>query len=899
MASTAEIIFRITADAKQAKAELAQVRTELTRTAQVQKTTNQSELSMKQQLSAAASLQRQRSAALIGQWKQQETAALRLASGIRPVGDNLQRITDVMQTLGGASASLQGPLGGVAGRLRSLGALATEAGGGLGIVGVAAGALVVGLTAAAVAIYKITVAAADFQGRMYDLSQQTGVSVETLSTLEAVARTTGGNIESITASLGIFQKNLENAQDPTSKEAQLLKELGVETLNTEDALRQTLARLAAMPEGFTQTSHALELFGRGGKQLLAILKETHGDLDATTERLRAMGILITTDAAAAADKFNDRLAEVGLQIRGLTAIIGNEAMPAIEEAIKDVSKFLTENRGVIAGWAGDIADAARGVVVFVGVLKEMNDVVSGLKALPPGFVQGLLEFASAFPGIHSLPQALQRLGNQGIPEVKVPDLAVPIRQGGPSGSVIKKSKGGGADSARKAAQAALDAQIKGIDLAEKREQQGIQESIDENKRSFSDQIRDIEEFTRRAIELADQRLNAIIDRTNKEAEALAMGLRKKLITQKEFDERWIELGIEVEDARQENSNESFQLEQERDRKISQAEIVARQRQLRISEEADVRQISRIRSRIDEGILLESEGAKQIAEIVDEMFERRKKALEAEGVAYATSLERRKAITDELVSLEGDRAFAAEEAARRIVKARFQEENGDFSGATRPRKAIDPLIEAGPFKTLATELSTIGNLSRETSQIIGETLAGAFQNLSSAVGQAVQSFVLFGKVEGGFRKFAADLIASLAASAAVQALYQLAQGLAWLALNFFFPNPKYILAANTAFASAAVFGSIAGVATLAGRAVSGNNFNGAGAGSSGSNGSSGETTKPREPKDVVADRRQGLQSPAINVNVTVKRDAGSIVEVFVDDYRQNGKLRDLILSDGQA
>jgi hypothetical protein len=259
---------------------------------------------------------------------------------------------DVLKNLSSTTVAMQGPLGGIAGRLGGLQSLlgqvsegATEAGISFGSMAGPIGIAVAGMVATAATagfltkqFYDLVAATADFQGKMLDLSQQTGVSIETLSALEIVAKTTGGSIEAIAASLDIFQRKLEEAQDPESKVAGLLKEIGVETNSTEEAFRQSLAALARMPEGYKQTATALELYGRGGKALLAILKETDGDLDGTMAKFRQMGILISTEDAKAADEFNDQMAMMGFQVRAVGAEVVRNAIPAFKDMAIAVEK---------------------------------------------------------------------------------------------------------------------------------------------------------------------------------------------------------------------------------------------------------------------------------------------------------------------------------------------------------------------------------------------------------------------------------------------------------------------------------------------------------------------------------------------------------------------------------
>lgn len=311
------------------------------------------------------------------------------------LGDALKAATTQHKELTGAAKQsaqalnqdLSSALGTVSPQLASLAGSAGPIS--LVVAGFIASAAAVGLLGKA--LFDASSSAAEFQGKMFDLSQQTGVAVETLSALEVVAKTTGGNIESVAASLGIFQRNLEKAQDSTSKVAGTFKQLGVDTKDTESALRETLKALAAMPEGFSQTAKALELFGRGGKGMLAILKEMGGDLDGTIDKFREMGILISTEDAKAADDFNDQLAILGFQLRSLGATIGKEVMPVALDAIQQLSKALNENRDAI----NDVAKVA-GLLsnLFTGPLKGAIFAVSAA-------------WANAKPGLDAIAAAYQ------------------------------------------------------------------------------------------------------------------------------------------------------------------------------------------------------------------------------------------------------------------------------------------------------------------------------------------------------------------------------------------------------------------------------------------------------------------------------------------------------------
>lgn len=254
----------------------------------------------------------------------------------------------------------------------------------IGIAILVVAALVAGVVIAAKKIFDLASAAAEFQGRLSDLSQQTDVSVETLSTLEVLFRKTGGSIDSAVQSLGTFQSNLSEAiDDRGSKAATTLRQLGVDATDTETALRQTIAALAKMPEGFERTARARALFGRGAATFLAIAKETNGDLDKITEKLKGLGG-VTTEEAKRAAEFNAQLVDLQVMLRGL----GTQAIPVVLDVLKDLSKFLADNRvlflelqGAVKGLALALATPLRlAFSAFKVQLEAVATVTERIKA---------------------------------------------------------------------------------------------------------------------------------------------------------------------------------------------------------------------------------------------------------------------------------------------------------------------------------------------------------------------------------------------------------------------------------------------------------------------------------------------------------------------------------------
>ena len=261
-----------------------------------------------------------------------------------------------------------------------------------------------------------------------------------------------------------------------------------------------------------------------------------------------------------------------------------------------------------------------------------------------------------------------------------------------------------------------------------------------------------------------------------------------------------------------------------------------------------------------------------------------KALAAEYLKTA-------AATDELIA----KTRAYEESLKKLREEEEMERQAIESAApptvkktTGPTSAIDQL-----FGAIHTNLTG----TKQTAALAGlEAITGAFEALAQAVGQAVEAWVLYGKID--IRKVTAQILAGVAAQAAVKAVFELAEGFAALALAFFgLPNAGESASAH--FAAAAIYGSIAGIAAVAGRFAASNQFSesatarGSGASTGTGTGASGTTAQP----GVTSIGRSVGSPQIINHVLEFKVKGGVVVDEVVRDYQLNGRTRIIFRNDG--
>jgi hypothetical protein len=237
--------------------------------------------------------------------------------------------------------------------------------------------------------------AIDRADQLRDASIRLGVGVETLSAFGYAAQQTGTDIEELNKGLLRLSRNATTALDPKSRQAGLFEALGV----SKDALTdlnklvpQVANAFAGMEDGATKAALAQELFGRSGANLIEFLNQGESGLKTLTDRARELGIVIDDETAAAADDFNDKLADLKAAGTGLATQVASELLPQLTKLVDWATEFVSDgdNARDIADGVADamrgLADAIRLVVGLGSGLSTIREQLAGAENAWRGFI---------------------------------------------------------------------------------------------------------------------------------------------------------------------------------------------------------------------------------------------------------------------------------------------------------------------------------------------------------------------------------------------------------------------------------------------------------------------------------------------------------------------------------
>ncbi len=280
----------------------------------------------------------------------------------------------------------------------------------------------------------------DAADRLYDLSQQTGLAVETLGGLDYIAKQTGTNLESVTKNVGRLQRIMLDAAAGVDKSEAAFKALNLEFKNADGSLRDTnkvlfdLAdRFKDLPDGAEKAALAQKVFGKSGAEMIPLLNQGGAALRELIDEYQKYGG-VTTETALRSDAFNDQMEKLKLVGGSLTRSLTSELLPALQNI---VTVFLdVRNNGDSVRTLGEVlANLLKGlatvaVVVaaaFQAVGKSIATTAGVMSELAQGnYKQALLVFKEGvIDGAESVRLAIERIKTiwANAPEVAAPAAA--------------------------------------------------------------------------------------------------------------------------------------------------------------------------------------------------------------------------------------------------------------------------------------------------------------------------------------------------------------------------------------------------------------------------------------------------------------------------------------------
>lgn len=220
--------------------------------------------------------------------------------------------------------------------------------------------LAVGAAAAAAgtAIAAIASQTSQMMDETRKLAQATGLTVEAFSELRYVADQNALSQDQLVGALGRLSKGMDDARRGTGEAKRAFDALGVSVTDASGNLKSADEILLDLTEQFSQledstqkSALAAQIFGRSiGPRMVPLLNNGRDGIKQLVDEAHRFGIVIDTEAAKAAERFNDNLTRLNAVKQGLAISLTTALLPAMEkfsETLVSVSSAVASNADLV------------------------------------------------------------------------------------------------------------------------------------------------------------------------------------------------------------------------------------------------------------------------------------------------------------------------------------------------------------------------------------------------------------------------------------------------------------------------------------------------------------------------------------------------------------------------
>ena len=248
------------------------------------------------------------------------------------------------------------------------------------------------------------------------MSKRTGVSVEALSELGFAAEQSGTNLETLEKGVRTMQRTVGDATQGLSTAVDAFDALGLtveqlQGLSPEQQFTLIADRLSQITDPTLRASAAMEVFGRAGSQLLPLLENGASGMSELRDQASALGLTISTEAAADAALLTDTLNILWRVLKQGVFTIGSALAPVIIDVsnritrvVVRVSEWIKQNKALVVTALKVTAAIVAGGVALVALgflFSGMASVIGGLISVVGGVGVALGVVGSAVAAILS------------------------------------------------------------------------------------------------------------------------------------------------------------------------------------------------------------------------------------------------------------------------------------------------------------------------------------------------------------------------------------------------------------------------------------------------------------------------------------------------------------------
>ena len=242
------------------------------------------------------------------------------------------------------------------------------------------------LTALGAAAYKATETADDLN----TLSQQTGISTESLQKMSYAADLVDVSVETISGSMTKLKKNMASESAATVEAFNAIgvstRDVNGELRNSEEVFYEVLQGLSQVANETERDTLAMQIFGKSADQLATIIDDGGASLKALGEEAEQLGIIMDQQTLDSLNAVNDQIEKLKAQATGEIAQAGAKAM----ESLMPVFEAVIEKLTALLDWIGSLDEQQIETILIIAAVVAAISPIAGIIAAISGAIGSFL-----------------------------------------------------------------------------------------------------------------------------------------------------------------------------------------------------------------------------------------------------------------------------------------------------------------------------------------------------------------------------------------------------------------------------------------------------------------------------------------------------------------------------
>ncbi|MGL4296268.1 MAG: hypothetical protein ACRCTG_11170 [Aestuariivirga sp.] len=247
----------------------------------------------------------------------------------------------------------------------------------------AAGVLAGGIVAAATAAVLLTTHAGKQVEALDQLSQKTGIAIQSLQGWSVIMAENGFQAETLTGGMRTLSKQMIDARNPASQAATTFDELGIAITalgSTEATIRAVADKFQQMPDGADKARLAVTLFGKAGLDLIPVLNRGAAAFDASRAASERFGTVLSTQQVAALNAVDDASDRLGVAMQGLKLQLAATFAGSVQSGIEAVTNGIAQLTNITTNYSAALEQIKRDHPIVFSTMPGVAAAMAAAKA---------------------------------------------------------------------------------------------------------------------------------------------------------------------------------------------------------------------------------------------------------------------------------------------------------------------------------------------------------------------------------------------------------------------------------------------------------------------------------------------------------------------------------------